>query len=102
MESASAPYYFSADPTFAAMWPAQNTGLWHCLSMLIAGVEVSELAFQSVHKRARLQVLISTLRGLGWPIKSHVASSVDGVADETKLSYFIGDSDKHMILEDDQ
>jgi hypothetical protein len=101
-ETPHAAFYFAKNIAFAAIWPRQSSALWHCLSMLIAGVTVTLESFRAVSKCAKLEVLIWTLRGLGWPIKSHVAPSVNGVADASKLSYYISDAGKRMILEDDK
>ncbi len=69
------------------------------LSMLIAGVEVTDATFAKVVKGSKLDRLVYVLRGLGWPVKSHVAASVNGICDESKLCYYIGDEDNYVILE---
>lgn len=101
IESVNGDFYFSAGSDLSPMWPSQKTRLWHCLSMLIAGVHVTEKSFETHVGDDKLDRLIYVLRGLGWPVKSHIAESVNGIIDESKLSYFIADADKRTILEGD-
>lgn len=97
-ETVDAAFYFAADLKARALWPRQNTLLWRCLSMLIAGMLLTETTLNGAIGEGRLDRLIYVLRGLGWPIKSYVATSVSDVIDESKLSYFIEDIDKRNIL----
>ena len=99
IEDANCGFYFCAAPNITPIWPSMNTSLWLCLSMLIAGVAVTDATFAQVVKGGKLDRLVYVLRGLGWPVKSHVAPSINGICDESKLSYFIGDDDKDVILE---
>lgn len=101
VEHASGDFYFAAESHIAPMWPAQNTDLWRCLSMLIAGIELTNATFKKL-SAGKLDRLVYVLRGLGWPVMSHVAPSVDEKSDESKLSYFIGDADKRVILEGEE
>lgn len=98
IETVNGGFYFSARSDLSPMWPPQNTPLWHCLSMLIAGAQVTAETFDTNISEDKLDRLIYVLRGLGWPVKSHVAASVNDVSDESKLSYFIADADKRTIL----
>lgn len=99
VEDPNSDFYFSAPSDRVPSWPPQNTSLWHCLSMLIAGVAVTDATFAQVHTGSKLDRLVYVLRGLGWPVKSHIAASVNGISDESKLSYYIGQKDKDVILE---
>lgn len=101
LEAVNGDFYFSAMSDLSPMWPPQNTPLWHCLSMLIAGVQVTEEIFETNIGEDKIDRLIYVLRGLGWPVKSHVALSLNDVSDESTLSYFISDADKRIILEGD-
>lgn len=101
VEGVNGDFYFSAPSELSPIWPHQNTSLWHCLSMLIAGVLVTEATFKNAIGEGKIDRLIYVLRGLGWPVKSLVAASVNDIFDESKLAYFIGDADKQTILEGD-
>jgi hypothetical protein len=97
-ETPEGAFYFCAETGIAPMWPPQNTPLAYCLSMLIAGLEVTQDSFGASCGHAHLDVLIYVLRGLGWSIGSHPVQKSESDPFATKLSYFMSDAVKSMTV----